>query len=335
MRRHGGLFDQIVLHENLWRAWREFRRGKRSRPSVCAFEHVVDRSLLRLQRALTAGTWQPGTYRLLLLHEPKRRLIAAAPVRDRVVHHAVHRVAAPLLEPRLIGSTYACLKGRGSHRALMACLGALRRFRFRLSLDVRHYFLSIDRNILLEDLSRCIKDRRLLALLRSLADSGAGIYRKPGMAGFLGLEPGFPPEGCGLPIGNLTSQWWGNWYLNGFDHFVKRQLKIPHYQRYMDDLTLFADSRMQLQEARGAVADWLWENRRLRLKHPDARVHSSAVWWVYLGHDISRAGVRPTTAVMARLRRRICRRLLDKDETAVERTIASYRGVLFPMGIGL
>ncbi len=333
MRRCGQLFDTTVSTVNLWRGWRTFCRGKRSRPSVRAFEVEADRHLIHLHRELAGGTYEPQGYRLLLLRAPKRRLIAAAPVRDRVVHHAVHRQLAPRLDPRLIATTYACLPGRGSHRAVLAFLAALRSHRFALCLDVRHYFLTIDRRILMDLMRRSLKDARLLRLLRTIMESGARLYQQPEVMEYLGLPPGFPPPGSGLPIGNLTSQWWGNHYLSGLDHFVKRDLRVPHYQRYMDDLTLFADSRPQLAEAREAVAHWLWQKRRLRLKHPSSEPRSTRRRFTYLGFRVSRAGLSPTRDLLRRLQRRVAQVVLHGDSERIARSIAAYQGIFtFPGG---
>ncbi|MBF0348715.1 MAG: RNA-dependent DNA polymerase [Magnetococcales bacterium] len=327
MRRHGSLFNTITALANLWHAWGAFRRGKRSRPSVADFELNVDHQVVRLHRALTEGRYVPGPYRLVMIREPKRRLVAAAPVRDRIVHHAVYQVLSPLLDPGLIHTTWACLPGRGSHRALLAFMGAMRRYPWLLTLDVRHYFLSIDREILMAIMARKIKDRRLLGLLQILADSGAGIYRQPEVAEFLRLQDGFPPTGCGLPIGNLTSQWWGNQYLSGLDHFIKRELKIPHYQRYMDDMALFATSRGQLEGARQAVTEWLADHRRLRLKHPHAMPVPTDHSVIHLGRLVSRAGIRPTRQQLGRMQVRIGELLRTGDEETIQRSIASYGGV--------
>ena len=148
------------------------------------------------------------------------------------------------------------------------------------------------------------------------------------MPEFLGLEAGFPPAGCGLPIGNLTSQWWGNHYLSGLDHFLKRELKIPHAQRYMDDLALFSDSRSELVEARLAAGEWLAAERRLRFKRPNARPRATRGRFTYLGYRVSRAGVRPTDAMLQRMRQRMAALLLTGDVEKIERSVASYRGVV-------
>jgi hypothetical protein len=327
MRRLRGLFDEVRSVGNLRGAWTDFRRNKGGRPTVRAFAPGAERAVWGLHRALSTSAYRHGPYKLLYLHEPKRRLIAAARIRDRIVHHAVHRALSPHLDRSLIDTTYACLPGRGSHRAVLRLVRELRRRRYLLMLDVRHYFLSIDRGILLDLMARRLKDRRLLELLRVIADSGEGIFREPGVAEFLGLDPDFPPPGCGLPIGNLTSQWWGNHYLSGLDHFVKRELKIPHYQRYLDDLTLLADSRSQLEEAREAIANWLGHERRLKLKHPNAAVRDTGGRVTYLGYRISRAGVRPSASMLKRMEQRIGEQVLDGDPETIEHALASYRGV--------
>jgi RNA-directed DNA polymerase len=327
MRRYGDLFDTITSRDNLEQAWQNFQRGKRQRPSVVAFAAEADSHLRTLQQALREEGYLPGGYRLVMIREPKRRLVAAAPVRDRVVHHALHQVLAARLDPSLIHTTWACLPGRGSHRALLAFMGAMRHHPWLLTLDVRAYFLSIDHAILMEIMARQIKDRRLLALLRVVVESGEGVYRLPGVAEFLQLPAGFPPAGCGLPIGNLTSQWWGNHYLSGLDHFIKRDLKIPHYQRYMDDMALFAASRSQLEEARAAVIQWLAEQRRLSLKHPHAQPRPTDRAVIHLGRCLSRSGIRPSRRQLGRMQVRIGALLRSGDEQTIRQSIASYGGL--------
>jgi len=166
------------------------------------------------------------------------------------------------------------------------------------------------------------------AIKAARPEAGEAADRQPGVAEFLGLDPGFPPPGCGLPIGNLTSQWWGNQYLSGPDHFIKRDLRIPHYQRYMDDLTLVADSRSQLVEAREAVAEWLWAERRLRLKVPDRAPRSAQGHFDYLGYRVSRAGIRPRRELLRRMQARVSELVLRGPTEKVERSAASYRGVV-------
>ena len=142
-------------------------------------------------------------------------------MRDRVVHHALHRVLAPDLNRSFLDQSYACLPGRGSHRAVLRFQRELRRWRWVLALDVRHYFYRVDRAVLARLLFRKLPEPRLQRLLERVLESGADLYRDPALARWLGLE-GHREPGRGLPIGNLTSQWWGNLYLDGADHFAKR-----------------------------------------------------------------------------------------------------------------
>jgi hypothetical protein len=295
---------------------------------VRAFEPDADKQVLRLHHELMRGQYAPRPYHLKLIREPKKRLVAAANVRDRVVHHGLHRVLSPRLDPGLIDTTYACLPGRGSHRAILAFVGALRRHAYVMMLDIRHYFLSIDLDILMQLMARRLKERRLLGLLQIIAESGTGIYRHPSIAAFLELDTGFPPERCGLPIGNLTSQWWGNHYLSGLDHFAKRDLKVPHYQRYMDDITLFGNSRSRLYQARQAMVEWLRDERRLYLKQPEATPRSTKCRFTYLGYQVARSGAKPTQLMLRRMQQRVSALAISGDDESIARSIASYQGLL-------
>ncbi len=249
------------------------------------------------------------------------------PVRDRVVHHAIHRVLAPWLDRSLVDHTYACLPGRGAHRAVLAFVGALRRYRYVVQLDIRRYFLSIHRPTLLALLARKVRDHRLLALFERILAGGTDLYRDPVIARTLGLELGFPPEGCGLPIGNLTSQWWANHYLSGLDHFVRRALHLPHTQRYMDDITLFSNHRGELAAARDACVGWLRAERQLALKDPQAQVRRTSGTFRYLGRRIRRGNIRLEGLRLARAEERLMR-LARSDAEAYERSWAAYQGWL-------
>ena len=194
------------------------------------------RSLLRLQAELRAGVYQPGVYVNFTVHEHKRRLISAAPFRDRVVHHALCNVIEPLFERQFIHDTYANRVGKGTHRALDRCTEFMRRFTYVLPLDVRQFFPAIDHAILQEILGRTLGDERVLDLAGKIIASGVGVQADEyEMVYFPGDDPS-TGSGCdlfafqrprGLPIGNLTSQFWANVYLNGLDHYVKRGAQMP------------------------------------------------------------------------------------------------------------
>ena len=191
---------------------------------------------------MAAQTYRPGPYASFNIHEPKRRLISAAPFRDRVVHHALCNVIEPAFERSFIDHSYANRVGKGTHRALDACQAFARRYRYVLPCDVRQFFPSVDHSILERALNRRIQDGGIRWLIRLILDSGVGVLSEEyEMVYFPGDNPSTvlrPGSGCssgqgllaanrprGLPIGNLTSQFWANCYLNTFDHFVGKELR--------------------------------------------------------------------------------------------------------------
>lgn len=265
MKRHSNLWPLITNFDNLFQAARQAQQGKRFRPSVLEFNFALEQELFTLHKELRDRTYQPGKYRTFEIWEPKPRLISAAPYRDRVVHHALCNVIMPLLELTLIGDTYANRIGYGTHRALKQFTHFARSYRYCLQCDIQKYFPSIDHEILKALIRRKLKCPETLWLIDTIID--ASNEQPPAIEYFPGDDLLTPVERRrGLPIGNLTSQSFANLYLNPFDHFVKRQLKLKHYLRYVDDFAAFSDDRQALADARLAMEDYL---ATLRLKmHP-------------------------------------------------------------------
>ncbi|MEO0348846.1 MAG: RNA-directed DNA polymerase [Cyanobacteria bacterium P01_A01_bin.15] len=232
---------------------------------MLAFNDRLESELLQLQTELTNFTYRPGSYRTFRIRDPKPRMISAAPYRDRVVHHALCNVIVPLLDRTLIHHTYANRLGYGTHRALAQFTDWARRYRYCLQCDIQTYFPSIDHEILKSIIQQRIKCPDTLWLVETIID--ASNEQIPVIEYFPGdtlLTP--VKRRRGLPIGNLTSQFFANLYLSPFDHFVKRQLKLKHYLRYVDDFAAFSDDRQKLADARLAMEDYL---ATLRLKmHP-------------------------------------------------------------------
>ena len=213
--------------------------GKRRGPGPAAFLANLETEVLALERELRAGTWRPGGYVSFEVRDPKRRMISAAPFRDRVVHHAVHAVIAPLFERGFIGHTYANRAGKGTHRAVARYEWLRDRHRHVLRGDIYRYFPAIDHEVLKADLRRRIACQRTLAVLDHIVD--ASNPQEPVHLYYPGDDLFTPFERRrGLPIGNLTSQLFANVYLDRFDHFVTEVLRAP-YLRYVDDFALFAD----------------------------------------------------------------------------------------------
>ena len=261
MKRLDGLWPQVVAFDNLWRAWRKARRGKSRTVGAVAFELELESNLLALQRELENGDYQPGAYRLFTIYERKPRLIAAAPFRDRVVHHAVMNVIEPPLDRCFIHDSYACRRGKGVHAAVDRYQVWARRYRYALKLDIQQYFPSIDHAILKTTLRRHLRDRRTLALLERIIDNGPDSA--PTKARYFPGDDLLAPleHRCGIPIGNLTSQFFANLYLNELDHGIKEVLRAPAYLRYVDDMVLLADDKAQLWAWRDWIAERLVEIR--------------------------------------------------------------------------
>lgn len=258
MKTYRNLYPQVHTWENLELAYRKARKGKRARDPVAAFEFDRERNLVELQEELRQKTYRPGPYHSFVIHEPKRRLISAAPFRDRVVHHALCNVIEPVFERRFISDSYANRVAKGTHRALDRCTYFARRYRYALPCDVRQFFPSIDHAILRGILARYLANPDVMWLVDRILESGVGVlaeeYR---MAWFPGDDLLAAARPRGLPIGNLTSQFWANCYLNVLDQFVKRELKCPAYLRYVDDMLFFADDKPQLSRWRAKVIDFL------------------------------------------------------------------------------
>lgn len=265
MKRYGDLWWQVVAFENLLQASRQAQQGKRYRPNVLAFNYNLEQELFCLQAELTQKTYTPGHYRTFRIRDPKSRLISAAPYRDRVVHHALCNIIVPLIEQTFIADTYANRSGYGTHRALRRFIQFARNYRYILQCDIRKYFPSIDHSILKTIIQRKIKCPDTLWLIDRIID-GSNPQGEDAEY-FSGDDLLTPVERRkGLPIGNLTSQFFANAYLNGFDHSVKEQLKAQQYLRFVDDFALFSNDRSFLEAAREAIETYLI-TLRLRL-HP-------------------------------------------------------------------
>jgi retron-type reverse transcriptase len=283
-------FRQITAWSNLLLAFRKAARGKRYKAAVARFENRMADELLGLRQALGSGAYRPGAYTHFTIHEPKRRLISAAPFRDRVVHHALCNIIEPRFESSFIGDSYANRVGKGTHGAVDRLQGLARRYRYVLRADVVRHFPSIDHQILLGILARHIPEDDVMALVETIIASGAGVLDDEyPMVWFPGDDLLAACRPRGLPIGNLTSQFWSNCYLHPFDDFCKRRLRCPAYLRYVDDLALFGDSKSQLWDWKHAIVERL---ARLRLTIHDSRCQvvptAGGIPWlgfiVYPGH---------------------------------------------------
>lgn len=229
MKRADNLFEQITDYNNLRLAYLKALKGKRFTPAAIIFDLNADKNLYRIKNQLENGTYVFGNYWQFKIYDPKERTITAATFENRIVHHAIMNVLEPIFERQFIFHTYACRKGKGSHKAIKYAQNCCRKSEYYLKLDVRKYFDNINHSVLKQKLCHIIKDDKCLKVLFDIIDS----YSINALSVLDELR--------GLPIGNLTSQFFANFYLSSLDHFVLENLKTVGYVRYMDDIIVFAN----------------------------------------------------------------------------------------------
>jgi hypothetical protein len=330
-RSFRNLWPEFSSFPNLWSAYLAARRGKRSRPAVAAFDLDAEGHVLRLQERLEAGTYTPGAYRTFMVREWKRRVISAAPFADRIVHHALCRVIEPIWEARFVHDSYACRVGKGTLAALDRAQHFARSRRYVLSIDIREFFPSIDHAILQQTLARHIGDQRILDLIGQILAGGRDILAEaytpvifPGDDLFALSRP------RGLPIGNLTSQFWANVMLHPLDLFIKQDLACSAYLRYCDDLLLFSNDKAQLHSWRERIRMRL-ADLRLTMHEHRAQVMPVAVGFSFVGWRITPERRRLRRRNVVRFRRRYRARLQqyaagEIDRQRLEATIHGWIG---------
>lgn len=248
MRRAGNLMEKIADPDNLRLAFWNARRGKDGKPEVECYRNNLDQNLCKLQRQLLSGKVDVGHYHYFTIFDPKERTICAAAFPERVLHHALMNVCHEPFENYQIFDSYATRPEKGTYSALHRAEYFQRKYQWFLKLDVRKYFDNIDQKVLLDLLQRRFKDPKLLSIFEQIVAS----YQV------------FP--GKGVPIGNLTSQYFANYYLAHADRLVKEKLGVPGYLRYMDDMVLWHDDKQALKKAGRQLESYLNDFLKLDLK---------------------------------------------------------------------
>ena len=256
------LYGKVISFENLLEAYRKARLGRRDRKYVLDWEFNLEKRLLPLQKELQEKRYTPGAYHYFYVCDPKKRLVATAPFKDRIVHHAICNIIEPIFDKSFIYDTYACRNGKGMHSAVVRLQQFLRKkdAKYALKCDIKKYFDSINHQILEGLLREKIKDERLMQLLVMIIKS----QKLP----------------RGMPIGNLTSQLFAGIYLSKLDHFVKRHLRAKYYLRYMDDFLILAPEKPVLHQWREEIRKFLKVELDLTLKKSTGQVFPT-----YLGVD--------------------------------------------------
>ena len=263
--------EAVASLPNLFLAAARARRGKSRRTDVEDWWLRREVELLSLRDELLSGAYQPGAYRFFEIYEPKRRVIAAAPFRDRVIHHALGNLLAPVLERRFIARSFSCQVGKGTTAARECCRRLTNSHRYVLKCDVRKFFPNVDHGVLFEKLAGEVRCAGVLRLVERIMASYATGGDVP--------APLFPGDDLaevasrvrGLPIGNLTSQLWANFYLDGLDHWMTETERHGAYLRYTDDFLVFGDDKARLWELRAGIVSQL-AAVRLKLAQPKSRL---------------------------------------------------------------
>jgi RNA-directed DNA polymerase len=304
-------YKHITCWDNLWLAYRKAAKGKRGRAPAARFEHRLAENLLALRAELAAFSYTPGDYVSFYIHDPKRRLISAAPFRDRVVHHALCNHIEPLFDRRFIPHSYANRVGKGTHRAVDHLQACARQYRYVLRCDIRQFFPSIDHAILRGILAGVLQDDDVLWLCDRILASGQDVLtHEYTMVWFPGDDLLAALRPRGLPIGNLTSQFWANCYLNLFDWFVTRELGCPAYLRYVDDFALFSDSKRELWAWKQAIVARL-AGLRLTIHEHAAQVLPCDCGIPWLGFIVYPTHRRVKARNVVKFTRRLCDRWDD------------------------
>lgn len=247
MKRINNLFEQIISFENLMIADNKARKGKLNQYAVRIHDRNREDNLHHLHLMLKDKTYTTSQYSTFTVFEPKERLVFRLPYYpDRITHHAIMNVLEPVFVSCFTADTYSCIKGKGIHAAASAVKKALKDVegtQYCLKLDIKKFYPSIDHSILKQLLRKKFKDNNLLWLLDNIIDSADGV-----------------------PIGNYLSQYFANFYLTYFDHWIKESKRVKYYFRYADDIVILSDNKPYLHSLLSEIRAYLQNNLKLQVK---------------------------------------------------------------------
>lgn len=310
-KRYNNLLEQVASIDNLRRAYKKTRKGKRYTSSYLLFREDEEENLLRLREEILDGTYQRGEYYNFTVRDPKERVIFALPFRDRVVQQAIHLIIEPIFDKTFYYHSYSCRKNKGTHRGVQETQKILREVKkeyrvvYYLKTDFRKYFYNIDGKILLSELKRKIKDEALLSLINKF-DSF---------------------DRTGIAVGNLLSQLFSNVYGNILDRFVKTKMKVKHYIRYADDCVFISHSKEELRKIQRIVERFTGLFMKLALSR----------WYIdstekkplnFLGYRITEDYMLLRKSSVVRSRRKMKHFIKTKNDEKLKTFISSWKGHL-------
>ena len=309
MKRYGNLWEQFISKENFALAYKNSIKGKTRQKQIRKFNENAEENLERVRLMVASGKFKTSKYRQMRIYEPKERIIYKLPYcPDRIVQHAIMNVLRPIFCRKFIADTYACIEGRGQHKASLRCSEFVRRNEWALKCDIRKFYPSINQNVLSQKLHDIIKDDRFMAVVDDV------VFSFPG--------------GKNCPIGNYCSQWFGNFYLSFLDNFVKHKLKCKDYERFCDDFILFSNDKKYLNYCAQAIELFLREKLGLTFSRRDLFKTKQGVDFCGYRHFGKYVLLRKSTA--KRIKRRV-KKLRQSDAPIDDKTrsaLASYSGWL-------
>jgi len=318
LKKYNNLFSEITSFRNLLLASRNARKSKRHLTYVAKFEMNLENELHQLKEELLTKTYQPGNYREFLIYVPKKRMISAAPYRDRIVHHAVCNVIEPIFERSFIHDSYANRKGKGTHLAINRFEEFARKNKYVLKCDLSKYFPSIDHRLLKTVVREKIICSDTLWLIDKIIDNSNA--QQPVYEYFSGDDLFTPFERRrGIPIGNLTSQFLANVFLNKLDHYIKEKLHCKNYLRYVDDFVLFSNNKRELWHMKKEI-DLFLDSFRLSANKNKTKIYHTENGVKFLGFKlfkdfrlIQRENIVRAKKRFARIEQAIIEKKVDKD----------------------
>lgn len=305
MKTHKRLWESFISAENFELASIKAVKSKKSKTSVQYFLENKEFLLKQLRNTIIAGKYQTTPYEIFTIYEPKKRVIYKLPLYpDHIVHHALINILGPIWQKSFIADTYACIPGKGLHSASKRTMQFVRRNKYVLQCDIRKFYPSINHDIMMRILSKKINDTRLLKILGNI------VYSIDGETN--------------IPIGNLTSQWFGNVFLNELDQFVKMKLRWPDYIRYCDDFCLYGNDKHKLREMGQQIEQFINNELLLSFSKCEVRQTKGGVTFIGYRHFKKCILLRKTTAkkIMKRLKNII--RHNDYSDFAIGQLGAAY-----------
>lgn len=283
MKTYRNLYQKVCSYENIVLAWKKARKGKTLKQYVIDFEKDIKNNLALLRVELLLHSYRPKPLNTFILRDPKTRMISVSDFRDRIVHHAICNIIEPIFDKNFIFDSYANRKGKGTlaavkrletfqrkvskNKTLVQKFNKRNIFRgFFLKGDIKKYFDTVDHEILLEILQRKVKDEELLFLLRKILSNHQG-----------------KEKGKGMPLGNLTSQFLANVYLNQLDQFVKRELKVKYYIRYVDDFVMLHNNKSELYFYKERIEEFIRDHLQIKLNQDKSKIEPLARGIQFLG----------------------------------------------------